>query len=96
MSVGFGIHAATIQRGPPETAAAEAGPARRGRARYGYVMLTLLRKLFWVLVGVAAALEADRWIDRQKVRMSPHAVTGSLLDKLNEGLEKRAVSRTTF
>ena len=59
-------------------------------------MITLLRKLFWVLVGIAAALEMDRWLDRQKLRMSPHAMTGSLLDKLNETLEKRAVSRTTF
>ena len=59
-------------------------------------MFTLLKKLFWVLVGVAAALQLDRWITRQKVRMSPHAVTGGLLDKLNESLERRAVSRTTF
>jgi hypothetical protein len=59
-------------------------------------MLLLLRKLFWVMVGIAFALEADRWISKQKTRMSPHALTGSLLDKANESLEKRAVSRTTF
>ncbi len=58
-------------------------------------MITLLRKFFWILVGVAAALELDRWIERQKVRMSPHAVTGGLLDKVNDSLEKRS-SRTTF
>ncbi len=59
-------------------------------------MITLLKKFFWIVVGIAAALELDRRIDRQRVRMSPRAVTGTLLDKLNEGLEKRAVSRTTF
>ncbi|CAN5639172.1 hypothetical protein BH24ACT26_BH24ACT26_17000 [soil metagenome] len=59
-------------------------------------MFLLLRKLLWILLGVAGALEVDRWLNRQKLRMSPHAVTGGLLDKLNETLEKRAVSRTTF
>jgi hypothetical protein len=59
-------------------------------------MFLVLRKFFWVLVGVAGALEADRWLDRQKVRMSPRAMTGGLLDKLNESLERRAVSRSTF
>ncbi len=59
-------------------------------------MILVLRKFFWVLVGVAAALELERWLDRQRVRMSPHAVTGGILNKLNETLERRAVSRTTF
>ena len=52
-------------------------------------MLFLLRKAFWIAIGMVAALEADRWISRQKVRMSPRAVTGSALDKLNESLERR-------
>jgi hypothetical protein len=59
-------------------------------------MITLAKKFFWVLVGVAVALEVDRRVTRQKVRMSPRAVTGGVIDKLNENLEKRAVSRTTF
>jgi hypothetical protein len=59
-------------------------------------MFLLARKFFWVLVGIAAALQLERWLDRQKVKMSPRAVTGNLLDKLNESLERKAVSRTTF
>jgi hypothetical protein len=59
-------------------------------------MFLFARKFFWVLVGIAGALQLERWLDRQKVKMSPHAVTGNLLDKLNESLERKAVSRTTF
>jgi hypothetical protein len=53
-------------------------------------MVFLLRKFFWIVVGVIGALEADRWVGRQKMRFSPHAVTSSLLDTLNERLEQRS------
>jgi hypothetical protein len=52
-------------------------------------MLLLVRKFFWIAVGIAGALAADDWLNRQKVRFSPHAMTGSLL---NEGLESRSRS----
>jgi hypothetical protein len=56
-------------------------------------MLFVFRKLFWIAVGVIGALEADRWLNRQKVRLSPHAMTSSFLDTLNERLEQRSGGR---
>jgi hypothetical protein len=53
------------------------------------MLLLLLRKFFWIAVGIVAALQLDRWLSRQRMRMSPRAITGSLLDKANEGLEGR-------
>lgn len=52
-------------------------------------MVTLVKKAFWIAVGMVGALEADRWLSRQRVRMSPRAMTGSMLDKLNQTLERR-------
>jgi hypothetical protein len=52
-------------------------------------MLFLLRKLFWVAVGALGALEIDRWLTRQRARWSPNALTTTLLNKVNESLEKR-------
>lgn len=53
-------------------------------------MMFLIRKLFWVLVGIAAALQVDRWLGKQRTRWSPNAITGGLLDMLNESMERRA------
>jgi hypothetical protein len=39
---------------------------------------------------MAAALEAEKWLEKAKVRMSPNALTGSFLDKINEKLEDRS------
>jgi hypothetical protein len=55
-------------------------------------MIFLARKLFWIVVGAAGALEADRWLSRQKVRLSPHALTSNLFDTLNQRLEQRSGS----
>jgi hypothetical protein len=65
--------------------------AAAGRSGLGYrsAMITLVKKAFWIAVGMVAALEADRWLSRQRVRMSPRAMTGSMLDKLNQTLERR-------
>jgi hypothetical protein len=48
----------------------------------------MLKSLVWIAVGAAGALELDRLLDRQKERWRPQAVTGKLLDKANERLEK--------
>jgi hypothetical protein len=52
----------------------------------------MLKRLFWVAVGAALALEADRFFREQRARFTPNALTGALLDKLNERLE---AGRTT-
>jgi hypothetical protein len=52
-------------------------------------MLFLVRKFFWIVVGAIGALELDRWVGRQRARWSPNAVTTTLLDKVNQSLEKR-------
>ena len=49
----------------------------------------LLKRLFLIAIGAAAALEADRWLSKQKTKWSPRAVTGSLLDRVNERLESK-------
>ncbi len=47
----------------------------------------MLRRLFWIAVGAAAALQLDRWVSRHRSRFMPSAVTGTLLDLVNERLE---------
>ncbi len=49
----------------------------------------MIKSVFWVALGAAGALELDRWLSRSKTRLSPSALTGSALDKLNERLESR-------
>ncbi|MDQ3963465.1 MAG: hypothetical protein M3277_06075 [Actinomycetota bacterium] len=48
-----------------------------------------VKKLFWVAVGAVGALEADKFLERQRERFRPSALTGSLLDRTNRALEKR-------
>ena len=48
-----------------------------------------IKKLFWVAVGAVGALEADKFLTRQKERFRPSALTGSILDRTNRALEKR-------
>ena len=48
-----------------------------------------VKKLFWVAVGAVGALEADKFVQRQRERFRPSALTGSLLDRTNRALEKR-------
>jgi hypothetical protein len=47
----------------------------------------MLKRIFWILVGAMAALQADRWIRERRQRFTPNAITGTLLDKINERLE---------
>lgn len=53
----------------------------------------MIKRLFSVALGAALALELQRWWERRRARLSPGALTGSLLDKVNARLEsKRAGS----
>ena len=52
----------------------------------------MLKPLFWIAVGAAGALQADKWLNERKARFTPHAMTGALLDKVNERLEAKAGS----
>ncbi len=54
----------------------------------------MLKSLFWMGVGAAGALEADRWMRRQKERWRLNAMTGSLLDSLNRKLEEKRAQGT--
>ena len=49
----------------------------------------ILKKLLLVAIGAVGALEADKFLQRQKERFRPSALTSSLLDRTNRALEKR-------
>ena len=49
----------------------------------------MIKRLFWIAVGAAAALQIDKWLEQKKAKLTPHAVTGSMLDKINERLEAK-------
>lgn len=55
----------------------------------------MLRRLFWIAVGAAGALQADRWLRQQKDRFRPNAITGTLLDKVNQKLEETNARATS-
>ena len=50
-----------------------------------------MRTLFWIAVGAAGALQADRWLRERRGRLTPSAMTTTLLDKINERLETKRV-----
>jgi hypothetical protein len=45
-------------------------------------------------VGAVGALQLDRWMQTQRQRLRPNAVTGRLLDGINRRLEARATAET--
>ena len=49
----------------------------------------MIRRLFWIAVGAAGVLQLDRWLEQKRAKLSAHAVTGTLLDKLNQRLEAK-------
>ena len=55
----------------------------------------MIRRLFWIALGAAAALQLDRWLEARKARFTPNALTGSLLDKVNQRLEAKRGVRTS-
>ena len=50
-------------------------------------MIRLIKTAFWMFVGVALALESEKWMGKLGARMKPSSMTGSLLDRLNTKLE---------
>lgn len=48
----------------------------------------MVKRLFWIAVGAAGALQADKWLREQKARFRPSVLTGTVLDKVNEKLER--------
>ena len=52
-------------------------------------LLTAAAWLFWILLGIVLGMELSEWADRQRERIRPRALTGTLLDKVNESLEQR-------
>jgi hypothetical protein len=59
-------------------------------------MIRLARNFFWVAVGAAAALEADKLLARTRSRLSPSVMTGNMLDRLNQRLESKSRSKTPY
>jgi hypothetical protein len=49
----------------------------------------MIKRVLWVLVGAVGALQADKWLQQQKDRFRPSALTGTLLDATNKRMEKR-------
>ena len=49
----------------------------------------MIKRLLLVAVGMAGALQLDRWLQRKRAKWSPNAVTGSMLDKINQRLEAK-------
>jgi hypothetical protein len=47
----------------------------------------MIKRLLAVTLGAAAMLQIDKWWGARKARFTPNALTGSLLDKVNERLE---------
>lgn len=54
----------------------------------------MIRRLFWIAVGAAGVLQLDRWLEQKRAKLSAHAVTGTMLDKLNQRLEAKKHSGT--
>ena len=53
-------------------------------------MIKLIKIAFWMFVGVAVALEGEKWLGKFGAKMKPSSMTGSLLDRLNNKLESQA------
>jgi DNA transposition AAA+ family ATPase len=48
----------------------------------------MIKGLFWIAVGAAGALEAQKWLEKRKAQLSPNALTGRLLETANARLEQ--------
>ena len=48
----------------------------------------MIKSVLWVAVGAAGALQVDRWLQQRRASFTPKAVTGKMLDKLNDRLEE--------
>jgi hypothetical protein len=57
----------------------------------------MLRRLFWIVLGAVGALQADRWLRQKRSQLTPNAITGTMLDKINQRLEdNRARTQSRF
>ena len=55
----------------------------------------MVKRLLWVVLGAVGVLQLDRWLRRKRDKLTPNAMTGTLLDKVNERLEaNRARARS--
>lgn len=49
----------------------------------------MIKRLFWIAVGAAIALQFDRWWQARREHFTPNALTGTFLDSLNRKLENK-------
>ncbi len=57
----------------------------------------MLKRLFWIVLGAVGALQADRWLRQKRSQLTPNAITGTMLDKINQRLESnRARSQSRY
>lgn len=48
----------------------------------------MIKAAIFIVLGGIAALQAERWLGDLKERISPRAVTDSMLDRANRRLER--------
>lgn len=48
----------------------------------------MIKSISLVVLGAVGALQADKWLSGVRARISPRAVTDSLLEKANARLEQ--------
>ena len=49
----------------------------------------MIKRILWVVIGAVGALQADKWLQQQRDRFRPSALTGTILDATNKRMEKR-------
>ena len=52
----------------------------------------MIKAVLAVMAGAAGALSAEKWFARTRMRFRPRAVTDSLLDRVNDRLERKRSS----
>ena len=55
----------------------------------------MIKRLFLVALGAAGALQLDRWVQQKRSKLTPSAMTGSMLDKINQRLEAKQRNGST-
>ncbi|MGH2693283.1 MAG: hypothetical protein ACRDJJ_00570 [Actinomycetota bacterium] len=48
----------------------------------------VLKRVIWIALGVAVALEVDRWLQSRRSQFTPNAIAGRMLDGINRRLEQ--------
>ena len=52
----------------------------------------MIKSVLFVGLGAVGALQADRWLQKTRTRISARAVTDALIDKVNRRLEENRTS----